>query len=51
MTSSPSVDNNSAIEIRRISPPNIGDAYLGEKILCYRPLKHGSPILSVSQEA
>ena len=50
MTSSSSVDKKSTIEIRRISPPNIGDAYLGEKILCYRPMKHGSPNLSVSQK-
>lgn len=50
MTSSSSVDNKPAIETRRISPPNIGEAYLGERILCYRPMKHGSPNLSVVQE-
>lgn len=37
------------IEVRKIVPPNFDDAYLGEKILCYRPMRHGSPNLSVRQ--
>lgn len=47
-TSTP--ENTSNIEIRRITPPKIGDAHLGEKILCYRPMKHGAPNLSLAQE-
>ncbi len=34
-------------EVRKITPPNLDDAYLGERILCYRPMRHGSPNLSV----
>lgn len=36
-----------SIEVRKITPPNLDDAYLGQKILCYRPMRHGSPNLSV----
>lgn len=50
MTTSSTQSNESNIEIRRITPPNIGDANLGEKILCYRPMKHGAPNLSLAQE-
>lgn len=39
-----------SVEIRKITPPNFNDAYLGEKILCYRPMRHGSPNLSVVQQ-
>ena len=38
------------IEFRKITPPNFDDAYLGEKILCYRPMRHGSPNLGVIQK-
>lgn len=34
-------------EVRKITPPNLDEAYLGQKILCYRPMRHGSPNLSV----
>ena len=37
-------------EIRKITPPNFNDAYLGQRILCYRPMRHGSPNLSVVKE-
>ncbi|QWD90398.1 FAD-dependent oxidoreductase [Polynucleobacter sp. MWH-Braz-FAM2G] len=37
------------IDVRKIIPPNLDDAYLGQKILCYRPMRHGSPNLSVAQ--
>lgn len=37
------------IEIRKIVPPNLNDAYLGQRILCYRPMRHGSPNMSVDQ--
>jgi hypothetical protein len=50
MTTSPTSGNKSNIEIRKITPPNISDAYLGEKILCYRPMKHGAPNLSLAKE-
>ena len=50
MTTSPTSGNKSDIEIRKITPPNISDAYLGEKILCYRPMKHGAPNLSLAKE-
>jgi hypothetical protein len=50
MTTSPTSGNKSDIEIRKITPPNIGDAYLGEKILCYRPMKHGAPNLSLAKD-
>lgn len=37
------------IDVRKIIPPNLDDAYLGQRILCYRPMRHGSPNLSVAQ--
>ena len=30
-------------DIRKITPPNLESAHLGQKILCHRPMKHGSP--------
>lgn len=39
-----------SIEIRKIVPPAFEQANLGEKILCYRPMKHGMPNLSVEQK-
>lgn len=50
MATSPTPGNESNIEIRKITPPNIGEAYLGERILCYRPMKHGAPNLSLAKE-
>jgi len=38
-----------SIEIRKIAPPAFAPAHLGEKILCYRPMKHGMPNLSIEQ--
>ena len=38
------------IEIRNIVPPAFEQVNLGEKILCYRPMKHGMPNLSVEQK-
>ena len=37
-------------DIRKITPPNFNDAYLGQRILCYRPMRHGPPNLSVVKE-
>lgn len=34
-------------EVRAITPPRLDTAYLGKRILCYRPLRRGSPNLSV----
>lgn len=34
-------------EIRKITPPKLDSAHLGKKILCYRPMRHGSPQMSV----
>jgi hypothetical protein len=38
-----------AIEIRKIVPPAFEPINLGERILCYRPMKHGMPNLSIEQ--
>ena len=38
-----------SIEVRKIIPPAFKAVNLGEKILCYRPMKHGMPNLSVEQ--
>ena len=37
-------------EVRNIIPPVFEQANLGEKILCYRPMKHGMPNLSIEQK-
>ncbi len=34
-------------EIRKIVPPRLDTAYLGEKVLCYRPMRKGAPNMSV----
>lgn len=34
-------------EIRRITPPNLSKAHLGQEILCHRPMRRGSPNMSV----
>ena len=50
---SPSGANGSAVagaEVRSITPPRLESAYLGEKVHCYRPLRKGSPNLSVETE-
>ena len=36
-------------EVRHITPPNLDAAHLGERVLCYRPMRHGSPNMSVQQ--
>ncbi len=36
-------------EIRKITPPNLHADHLGDKITCYRPMRHGSPNMSVEQ--
>jgi hypothetical protein len=39
-----------SIEIRSIVPPAFEPINLGEKILCYRPMKHGMPNLSIEHK-
>jgi hypothetical protein len=34
-------------EVRKIIPPKLDTAYLGQKILCYHPMRHGSPKIMV----
>ena len=36
-----------ATEVRKIKPPNLDEAYLGQRMLGVRPMRHGSPQLSV----
>ncbi len=36
-------------EVRKITPPNLEANHLGQKILCHRPMRHGSPNMSVEQ--
>jgi hypothetical protein len=38
---------NTALEVRKIVPPRLDTAYLGQEILCYRPLRKGSPNMSI----
>jgi len=39
-----------SIETRKIVPPAFEQVNLGEKILCYRPMKHGMPHLGIEQK-
>lgn len=36
--------------VRKLNPPKLDSAYLGQKIHCYRPMRHGSPNLSVETD-
>lgn len=35
------------VEIRKITPPRLDNAHLGKKILCHRPMRYGSPNMSI----
>lgn len=35
------------VEVRKITPPRLDTAYLGQQILCYRPMRRGSPNMGV----
>lgn len=35
------------LERREINPPNLNPENLGERILCYRPMRHGTPAMNV----
>jgi len=37
-------------EIRYISPPKLEEAHLGKRILCHRPMRHGSPAMEVTHK-
>lgn len=34
-------------EVRHIIPPKLDGQHIGKKILCYRPMRHGSPALNI----
>ncbi len=38
-----------AFPIRSMTPPKLGDAHLGRKILCHRPMRRGSPRLDIQR--
>ena len=40
---------SASAEVRKITPPKLGEAHLGKKILCHRPMRRGSPMLSVDK--
>ena len=38
---------STARAVRKITPPRLDTAYLGEEVLCYRPMRRGAPNMSV----
>ncbi|MFY8213888.1 MAG: hypothetical protein ACOVKJ_05460, partial [Flavobacterium sp.] len=34
-------------EVRKVIPPRLDTAYLGERVLCYRPLRQGVPNMTI----
>lgn len=38
------------IETRKINPPKLSQSNLGQRILCYRPMRRGSPNISIEQK-
>jgi D-amino-acid oxidase len=40
-------NSNPIYEVRKINPPKLDTAHLGEKILCHRPMRRGSPKMEV----
>jgi len=43
----PIIATSTARTVRKITPPRLDTAYLGEEILCYRPMRRGAPNMSV----
>jgi len=43
----PILATSTARAVRKITPPRLDTAYLGEEILCYRPMRRGAPNMSV----
>jgi len=37
------------VEIRKIIPPSLDAAHLGEEIICYRPMRRGAPNMSIEK--
>jgi D-amino-acid oxidase len=37
-------------EIRKITPPNLETAHLGERIVCHRPMRRGTPNMTIEQK-
>ena len=42
-----SLNNQTKIEVRRIIPPQLNEAYLGKKIICNRPARIGAPLMNL----
>lgn len=42
---------DSPVEIRKISPPDLSEAHLGKRILCHRPMRRGTPNMSVEEQS
>jgi hypothetical protein len=40
-------EKNGDREVRKITPPRLDTAYLGERIYCYRPMRKGSPNMTI----
>lgn len=38
-----------ALEVRKIVPPRLDTAYLGERMLCYRPMRKGVPNMTLER--
>jgi len=43
----PILATSTARTVRKITPPRLDTAYLGEEVLCYRPMRRGAPNMSV----
>lgn len=39
--------SNAPLEVRKIIPPRLDTAYLGEKVLCFRPMRRGVPNMTI----
>lgn len=39
--------SNAPVEVRNIIPPRLDTAYLGEKVLCFRPMRRGVPNMTI----
>jgi D-amino-acid oxidase len=47
---SPIYSYASEVEVRKIIPPRLESSNIGQKILCHRPMRHGSPNMSVEKQ-
>jgi glycine/D-amino acid oxidase-like deaminating enzyme len=46
----PLVASAAPLDVRKITPPKLESTHLGQKILCHRPMRHGSPNMIVEQK-